>query len=65
MINHFRAMKIGTYLFDTTSHTHKDLILNLISHIYLFDPNLLHVTKQEETCLDFDTKGNGISSTWN
>ena len=34
--NHFRTMKICTYLFDTRGHTHKSLILNFLYHIYLF-----------------------------
>ena len=51
--NRFRTMKIRTYLFDTRGHTYKDFIINFICHIYLFDPCLLHVSKEEETFLDF------------
>ena len=55
IINYFRTMKIVTLSLDTRGHTHKNLISNFICHLYLFGPCLLHVTKEEETCFDFDT----------
>ena len=50
--NHFHTMKIGTYLFGTRGHTHRNLVLYFIIHIYLFDPCLLHVSEEEETCMN-------------
>ena len=47
-------MKNGTYFIWNKHNTHKTLIWNVVCHIYLFDPCILHVAKEEETYLNFD-----------
>ena len=48
----------------TRGHTHKNLILNYVCHIHLFDPCILHVAKEEQTSTLIYRVG-GKSWTWN